>query len=56
MNYVPHRFRNVINPWQTPKDIQSAVMFILKMMKDREYDDWEWTFNTFNDRGPDRVW
>lgn len=27
MNFVPHRYRNVINPWQTEKDIQSAVRF-----------------------------
>lgn len=32
MNPVPHRYRNVINPWMTPKEIRRSVAFIESML------------------------
>jgi hypothetical protein len=56
VTYVPSRYRNVINPWQTQKDVQSALFFIGKMMKDHPDENWELIMNSFNERGPDREW
>lgn len=33
MNTVPYKYRNVINPWQTPKEIRLAIKFITKMLR-----------------------
>jgi hypothetical protein len=32
MNEVPKRYRNVINPFQTLKEIKSAIKFIERMI------------------------
>lgn len=57
MNYVSHTFRNVINPWQTPKEIDKATMYVLKMMDEAPHDDWDFVLNTDNSRVPyDRDW
>lgn len=37
-NPVPGRYRNVINPWQTPKEIRNGVKFIEAMLRDKGYD------------------
>jgi hypothetical protein len=56
MNYVIHRYRNVVNPWQTRKDIEHAIFFIAKMENDHPKDDFDVIMNSDNNRGPDRVW
>jgi len=56
MNFVPTKYRNVINPWQTEKDIGSAIFFIVKMMSAHPNDNWDTILNTNNMQGPDRKW
>jgi hypothetical protein len=33
MNPVPWKYRNVVNPWQSPKEIRLATRFIDRMVK-----------------------
>lgn len=30
---VPWRYRNIINPWQTPREIRNATKFLDRMFK-----------------------
>lgn len=34
MNSVPHRYRNVINPWQTAREIRAAVKYLDRLLRD----------------------
>lgn len=60
MNYalVPFNYRNVINPWQTAREIDSAVKFIDRMVamtKGTTPADNYWCY-ILNLYGDDRNW
>ena len=52
MTFVIPIFRNVICPWQTQKDIDSAVMFCMRIWKDLSDDERTEIFKL----KVDRVW
>lgn len=54
MSPVPWLYRNVINPWQTPREIRLAVRSIEKMVKARGFDDEQ--VRAMVSVGMERVW
>ena len=53
MNYVPWKYRNIINPWQTIKEIRLAIKFANQMTRKMFEKD---ILILFRANEPDRKW
>ncbi len=55
MNPVPWKYRNVVNPWQTVREIKNALKFIDKMIKKLGFNE-EKEYDLLGSGKPDRDW
>lgn len=55
MNEVPWKYRNVVNPWQTEREILLATRLIERMLKKLKLAP-EQELELLRSRAPDRSW